>query len=451
VRGGCRSYTCEVGAMEHKIDRDFVPPSTRRRENDALQAVLMRGHMLMQEVLPCVVSLRAAQAKLKTATAVGSSVHDSVVPNTETQQLVERLSSGVDGVDAGLQAARLGLITATYPAAEILAKKCPANTIDAPALTECVECAECDNLSHFICGICYTTCWSDGKSSLALPCCNNQYCGSCWARWVSVLIEAGTTNISTAKLCLTPSCPPPGRDHACVTKARAGFKALRRGLLCAEEKRDLQTLITLDVDMRARQCPSCKYVTTKRDNMANMICERNCCGLVFCAFHGNLHPNETCNEFRRRTPMDPSRMRYARAHHTKLCPHCGRSIVKNGGCDHMRCVCGTSFNWSSARVEVPCACLNLRDHSKKCVPWGAPPCPGASPIAYIKLTAWRCLLGTLASPVLAIGAAVALPGACIYTWQLKKKSAQHLVARYRGLTPGTFQYNYMIYGEGRRR
>ena len=34
---------------------------------------------------------------------------------------------------------------------------------------------------------------------------------------------------------------------------------------------------------------------------------------------------------------------------TRQCPRCKRFITKNGGCDHMRCICGHSSNWSQLK------------------------------------------------------------------------------------------------------
>jgi len=33
----------------------------------------------------------------------------------------------------------------------------------------------------------------------------------------------------------------------------------------------------------------------------------------------------------------------------RYCPRCAAPVAKNGGCDHMRCVCGCDFSWRSAR------------------------------------------------------------------------------------------------------
>jgi hypothetical protein len=38
---------------------------------------------------------------------------------------------------------------------------------------------------------------------------------------------------------------------------------------------------------------------------------------------------------------------------TRYCPKCKSRIIKDGGCEHMECLCGRSFNWSEAGVGQP--------------------------------------------------------------------------------------------------
>ena len=38
----------------------------------------------------------------------------------------------------------------------------------------------------------------------------------------------------------------------------------------------------------------------------------------------------------------------------RFCPTCQSPIIKNGGCNNMRCVCGARFRWNEARPLRPC-------------------------------------------------------------------------------------------------
>lgn len=335
---------------------------------------------------------------------------------------------------------------------------------------QCVTCDDDDGEEteaclrrHFTCKICFQPRWSDETSALALSCCNQLYCGDCWAGWVRTRLEGGATRLEAGKVCPTPGCPQ-RPDQQMREELHQGMTKLCAGLLTCGEKRDLHCLCVLDKDPTARRCPRCFHPTSRRigghglsrsDDPLAMQCEREDCGFIFCASHGDLHPDETCREYCARVPLDPERVAFARKNHTRRCPDCRRGIVKNGGCDHMRCICGSHFNWSSAEVEVPCNCFNLRDpRNGRIVPWGAAPCPGASGAAHLKLAAWRALVGTAASPVLATALVVASPFIAFKASTALWKDAQQfraLRARARGLRPGTFEYNFLVYGEGRKR
>ena len=112
--------------------------------------------------------------------------------------------------------------------------------------------------------------------------------------------------------------------------------------------------------------------------------------------------------------------RVARAEHMRRCPSCSAPIVKAGGCDHMRCgSCQHSFSWSSAVPVVQCHAMHFRRENtndsrllRRCC---GITCPGCSPIARVKLLAWRMtvvpvgavVLAACASPVIVAGGAVA--------------------------------------------
>lgn len=34
------------------------------------------------------------------------------------------------------------------------------------------------------------------------------------------------------------------------------------------------------------------------------------------------------------------------------CPACSALIIKNGGCEHVACICGCSFDWTAAYVVL---------------------------------------------------------------------------------------------------
>jgi len=86
----------------------------------------------------------------------------------------------------------------------------------------------------------------------------------------------------------------------------------------------------------------------------------------------------------------------------KCCPSCGALIEKNGGCDHMTCRCGYSFNWSRVPLlatSMRCNCVH--PHPRYGV-WGTT-CSNSTLSAKAKLMARRGGLVTAAVSTAAAG------------------------------------------------
>jgi hypothetical protein len=381
--------------------------------------------------------------------------------------------------DASMSVSALGLITAA-----------PKDTSTPVVFTDDLVCGECDLLVdatslpqaldgstsvplslqheahhpfHFTCGICFSPRWSDATASFALPCCHTRYCAQCWSAIARAMIEAGEVNLQRMR-CPTPGCTPGYSSENVATLL--GCLSRCAIDLTPDERRQLQTLLRLHRDPAARLCPRCSnHVTSERAHnhphgYFNLAClaSQGGCGHEFCSVHGDLHPaSESCAAFQRRTcKVEPARANFARRYHTRICPSCACPIIKDGGCDRMLCKCGHHFLWSSATVEVPCRCLNFRT-AGRLVPWGAPPCRGAARQAHAKLFAWRCGFFILAAPILvplgAISLSLAVP---VMSYHAVASSNSLLLrrsfgARARGLRPGSFEYNFVVHGDGRRR
>ena len=344
----------------------------------------------------------------------------------------------------------------------------------APTLpTACMPCDEDDNdgmpalvpKRHFTCSICLNLRWSDAGSALSLPCCGVQYCSECWA---GVSENALSTSPPTAlKLvrCPTPYCQQPTG----VVKIAAHAKALHAGLerlavdpsATVTARRSLRTLCALHALPRAAPCPACRTVTqVPPRGSSDVVCTAANCATRFCVVHGDAHPGETCAAYVRRLEhADPEQRALARRMHTRRCPACMRRIVKNGGCDNMTCLCGNTFRWSSVPLEVPCTCLNLRTPNGAFAPWGGKPCTGAAPMAHVKLAAWRASVTVAALPCLAValpalGLAAVAPALWRSCCAKTRRSFGVSLARHarlcsRGHQPGSFTYNFYVYGSGR--
>lgn len=85
----------------------------------------------------------------------------------------------------------------------------------------------------------------------------------------------------------------------------------------------------------------------------------------------------------------------------RRCPSCDAPVQKNGGCNHMSCLCGANFQWSRATPFV--ACRTYHYDSVK----GRYCCQHCSPAAYAKLGAVRVATGAAIVPAATVAAAVA--------------------------------------------
>jgi len=70
------------------------------------------------------------------------------------------------------------------------------------------------------------------------------------------------------------------------------------------------------------------------------------CSTEFCFYHSNSHPNETCDEYIKRSEnVNKLTFDYLKEF-TKECPECHAKVQKIGGCNQIKCAsCNTHFCW----------------------------------------------------------------------------------------------------------
>ena len=328
------------------------------------------------------------------------------------------------------------------------------------------SCQECSSTRrHFNCVICLRICWSDPKDALALPCCGIEYCGQCWGGMATAALSTPTPTALRHLRCPTPHCQLPTQAHQLARRAAAlhdGLERISKNVASDDARRDIGNLRRLHSVKRSALCPSCRSVNVAPKASNDMRCTE--CDSRFCLIHGDGHPSTTCTEWVSKVPMEKEQRDFARKMHTRRCPACLRSIVKNGGCDNMVCACGNAFRWSAATVEVPCTCLNVHN-SKGPIMWWGNTCPGAAPVAHAKLAAWRLGLVTVASPCVVLAAPIVAiryglpalaqcasgPNGILGIWkQACVERVNEARLRRRGIMPGSFEYNFHVHGCGRR-
>merc|ERR1719506_2060255 len=85
----------------------------------------------------------------------------------------------------------------------------------------------------------------------------------------------------------------------------------------------------------------------------------------------------------------------------RRCPSCDAPVQKNGGCNHMSCLCGAEFQWERATPFVACQTYHYdSDKGRYC-------CQHCSPAAYAKLGAVRLATGAAIAPAATVAAAAA--------------------------------------------
>ena len=221
--------------------------------------------------------------------------------------------------------------------------------------------------------------------------------------------------------------------------------------------RKLSAMAKLLAHKDARRCPSCRHVQLGSHAEPDMTCGE--CAAPYCFRHADAHPGLSCEEYLANTSLDPAYRRYAKKYHSKRCPSCMRSVIKEGGCDHMLCSCGHRFNWSNQPTEVPCDCLNLRPQGQpkgRLFLWGYPCCKNHTRLAAAKLVLWRTAVVAVAAPVVVPVVAVAVPvGAVLVARKHVKATVRSLaIGRHangmaRQYAPGSFEHTFYTHGCGR--
>jgi len=120
----------------------------------------------------------------------------------------------------------------------------------------------------------------------------------------------------------------------------------------------------------SRQCPFCDHTQTGDPEHPMMVCDK--CGREYCFTHSNAHDSSmTCEEYElsvaKETKMNEMAL-HQMGDNVKPCPQCKFMIIKNGGCNHMKCVkCQCSFCWLCMEIiedeELP---LHYKDPTSGC-------------------------------------------------------------------------------------
>ena len=196
--------------------------------------------------------------------------------------------------------------------------------------------------SIFYCHICMEN--ADEQTAFSMSNCKegHKFCSNCIEGYLSNVIQEGSVD----KI----ACPLLGDGECGGYAGEDEIKSIVSKDLVYRYIR----LREMRSDQNARECPKCGKIQIGDPSHPAMVCADTNCQVVFCFFHSDAHPDETCEEYRRRTiKNEKSTQRYLK-HHSKPCPKCKISTQKSGGCNHMTCrSCQQDWCWLCGRVYTP--------------------------------------------------------------------------------------------------
>ncbi|KAH7660933.1 E3 ubiquitin ligase RBR family protein [Dioscorea alata] len=193
-------------------------------------------------------------------------------------------------------------------------------------------------LSQITCNVCFD---DFSKDEFSIMSCGHYYCNNCWTEHFIVKINNGASRRIS---CITPKCNAIC-DEAIVRKLVAKKCP---DVVCRFDRFLLESYV--EDNNKVKWCPStphCGNAICVEDD--HPCCEVECsCGLLFC-FNCLSEAHSPCSckmwELWSQKCKDESENINWIMVNTKPCPKCRKNVVKNGGCNHVRCICGQCFCW----------------------------------------------------------------------------------------------------------
>lgn len=191
--------------------------------------------------------------------------------------------------------------------------------------------------STFTCEICYE---DVSANMLTVMDCGHYFCNDCWTEHFIVKINAGQ---SRRIRCMAIKC-----NAVCDEEKIRKLVSARDPNL--SEKFDHFLLESyIEDNRRVKWCPSVPHCGNAIRIEDEEPCEVECpCGMQFC-FSCLSEAHSPCSclmwELWSKKCQDESETVNWITINTKPCPKCRKPVEKNGGCNHVSCVCGQSFCW----------------------------------------------------------------------------------------------------------
>lgn len=191
--------------------------------------------------------------------------------------------------------------------------------------------------SSVTCNICFEDLSADMVITMD---CGHYFCNDCWTEHFIVKINEGQ---SRRIRCMAHKC-----NAICDEEKVRQLVRKRDRRLCEKFDRFLAESY-IDDNKRVKWCPSAPHCGNAIKVEDDDLCEVECpCGMQFCfSCTSQAHSPCSCKmwELWSQKCLDESETVNWLTVNTKPCPKCRKPVEKNGGCNHVSCLCGQSFCW----------------------------------------------------------------------------------------------------------
>lgn len=177
-----------------------------------------------------------------------------------------------------------------------------------------------------VCGICLETIEADMWACPLM----HAFCATCLISYLEVQLQQQRQHAVISIVCPEHRCTqevPTSVLHMLLSDSQVA--AINRSAVLAREK-------------NIRECPRCFTVVPRVDAAHQLECPQ--CSTIFCYVHGLEHDERTCRGVLP-SPWQRIKTTCWTLMNTRTCPKCRRQLQKNGGCDHVTCLCGHEICW----------------------------------------------------------------------------------------------------------
>ena len=200
------------------------------------------------------------------------------------------------------------------------------------------------------CPICF--CEAEEGEALVLTACGHTFCKECIQEQTKARMEEGDVEIQ----CLSHGCAE-SLSHAEVRQASgdAVFETL--------SKRGLDRATALEPSLHNCRTPDCTYVVSfdplndaVPPSLSCPLCKTTCC--LSCGA-APYHTSMTCVEHKKTLDNEEDERAMAafmKESGIRECMQCGMAVMKESGCDKMKCRCGYKFCYICGIKDAKCSC-----------------------------------------------------------------------------------------------